>query len=260
MLISSTKLGKQQQLTATSDRPAMRLLINIFLFATLVGCSNRQADNLREKATIDKAAPTVAHLSITNASFPLSLTDINFQDTKNIEVFNDGIEATIERTISDIYYNDCNGDINQTFFSIDDAYIGTIRLRDSLQSIFMVIFQHMGGKLDSKILFYDMVAKEFAESILDFNIHGLYDFDNLKLRPTNLKEDFKITTPEIELVDFDKDGVHDYKFTRLYHNGTANAIETTVIKVTANKIDTLDFKQKWIGLGTDKPRKADGNN
>lgn len=231
----------------------MRLLINIFLLATLVGCSNKQADNLKDKATNDNAAPTFPKLSITNASFPLSLTDINFQDAKNIEVFNDGIEATITRTISDIYYNDCNGDSNQTYFSIDDTYIGTIRLRDSLQSIFMVIFQHIPGGLGSKILFYDMVAKKFTDSTLDFNIHGLYDFDNLKLRPSNLKDGFKITTPEIELVDFDKDGIYDYKFTRLYHNGTANAIETTVIKVTGNKIDTLDFKQKWIGQGTENP-------
>ena len=234
------------ELPATLDRPSMKLLLHIFFIVTLVSCSNRQGGTLKEKVTNDKTAPTFPRLAIRNASFPLSLTDIDFRDTKNIEVFNDGIERKITNTINEIYYNDCGGDSNQTYFSIDDTYIGTLRLRDSLQSIFMIIFQHIPGGLDSKILFYDMGSKEFADRALDFKIHGLYDFDSLKLTPTNLKEQFKIMTPEIELVDFNKDGVNDYKFTRLYHNGTANAIETAVIKVSNNKIDTLDFKQKWI--------------
>jgi hypothetical protein len=216
---------------------------------TLVSCSNRQGGKPNDKAT-----PPFPRLEIRNANFPLSLTNIDFHDTKNIEVFNDGIEAKIKETVSNIYYNDCDGDSNQAYFSIDDTYIGTIRLRDSLHSIFMVIFQHIpGGGLDSKILFYDMVTKQFTDNTLDFNLHGLYDFDNLELKPTNLKEEFKIMTSEIEIVDFDKDGVNDYKLSRLYNNGTANAIETTVIKVSGNRIDTLDFKQKWIGQGTGNP-------
>ena len=237
------------KLPTTFESLSTLLLLCIIFLATLVGCSNNQVNNQNNNATIGKSATAFPELRIRNAGFPLLLSEIDFQDTTSTDVLNDAIERKLTKTINDIYYNDCRGDSNQTYFSIDDTYIGTIRLRDTLRTIFMVIFQHIPGGLDSKILFYDMQSKEFADNILDFNIQGLYDLDSLQLRPTNLKKELKITSPEIELVDFDKDGVNDFKFTRLFHNGTSNAIETTIIKVSDNKIDTLDFKQKWMEPG-----------
>jgi len=207
----------------------MKFLLNIFSFALLISCSTSQTDKQNGKST-----PSFPRLEVRYANFPLSLTNINFHDNKNIEKSNGDIEAKLNETIQNIYYNDYGGDSSQTYFSIKDIYIGTLKLQDSLYSIFMVIFKHIPGGLDSKILFYDMHTKKFADSTPDFNINGLYDFDNLKLKPTNLKEELKIMTPEIELVDFDKDGVNDYKFTRLYHNGTANAGNWILYKV--NKV------------------------
>ncbi len=97
------------------------------------------------------------------------------------------------------------------------------------------------------MLFYDNQKKEFADEMFDFNLWALYDFENGKLTPTNLKTDFEITTPEIEIVDFNKDGINDFKFVRLMHNGTFNAIHTTILTVTNNKIDTLHFDENPIG-------------
>lgn len=214
---------------------------------TFTACTYRKPNDIPDSKTINKTVKVFPDLAIRNASFPLSLSRIDFHETENVGQFNEEIQQQIRKTISDIYYTDCQGDSNQTYFSIDDTYIGTVRLRDSLQSIFLVIFQHIPGGPDSKILFYDMHSGKFADSIIRFSIHGLYDFDGVHLRPTRLKEQFKIQEPEIELVDFDKNGINDFKFTRLHHNGTANAIETMIIKAADLKIDTLDFKQIWIG-------------
>ncbi len=184
-------------------------------------------------------------LNIVNADFPLYLSKIDFQDLKKIEHFNDRIENKIRKTLSDIYIDEY-GEV-QKFYSIRNIYIGTVRLRDCAQSIFMIIYKPFSGFVSSQVLFYDMDSKEFADSTLDFNIFALYHgCQDGKLVPGNLKDHFKINSPEIELVDFGKDGKMDYKFTRLYHNGTANAIETTILKVSKNKIDTLYFNQDFI--------------
>ncbi len=49
----------------------------------------------------------------------------------------------------------------------------------------------------------------------------------------------------MEPENFDKDGTKDYKLTRLYQNGTENALETTIIKVDKNKDDIHRFDRSW---------------
>ena len=190
-------------------------------------------------------------LAVINSELPLKLPDLDLPDTQKTVHLNDGIEAEIRKTIYSYYFIDCSGDSSETYFKVKDTYIGTIRLHDSLQTIFMVLFKHLpAGEVNSKLIFYNNSTKEFIGHPIDFNLHALYDFNNGKLAPSNLKDSFKITTPEIELVDFDKDGINEFRLTRLYHNGTANTIETIVLKICNNNVDTVEFKQKWIGAGT----------
>ena len=51
----------------------------------------------------------------------------------------------------------------------------------------------------------------------------------------------------MELVDDDKDGVYEYKFTRLFHNGTSSAIETMILKADKNKIQRVTLEYSWFG-------------
>lgn len=74
----------------------------------------------------------------------------------------------------------------------------------------------------------------------------MYNEKDRKLKPTNLKEHFLIDIPEIELVDFDNDKFADFKLKRLYHNGTANAIEEMIIEVHQDKADTLKYVREWM--------------
>ena len=158
---------------------------------------------------------------------------------------NDGIVSRIEEVVKD-YANDFEFyDNSQTY---KDTYINTIRLHDSLQTIFIVLLKHYPtGELNTRVLFYDNQKKVFADTEFDFNLWVLYDFNNGKLIPSKLKTDFKITSPEIEVVDLNKDGIKDFKFVRLWHNGTFNSIHTTILTIDNNKIDTLHFDEKPIG-------------
>jgi len=225
----------------------MRILNSILLCTILIACSNKRADKTNVYLVDTKKSVVIPDVSVIDSRFPLIMSTVNFKDSNNIIHMNDEINSKIEQTIKDYYFNDCLGDSAETYFSIKDSYINTIRLHDSLQTIFIVIFRHLPDRLiNSKILFYNNISKQFNSKTIDFNIHALYDFDNGKLRPTNLKEQFKITAPEIELQYNKKSGKKDFKFTRLNHNGTANSIETTILQVTEDRIDTIDFKQKWI--------------
>lgn len=214
----------------------MKITTIIFLLIFLGSCSNSR-----------KLQPPIGmilnqhYYSAIDAKFPLILTKIDFQDTTRVIKLNDEIESKIKTTVQDYYFNDCGGDTSETYFTIKDTYINSVRLHDSLQTIYFVLLKHISGNINSKILFYDNSTKSFSVKTLDFNIHGLYDFVNGKLTPTNLKTNFRIEVPEIELLDFDKDGSNEFKFTRLYHNGTDNAIETTIIKVSnSNIVNTRD--------------------
>jgi len=218
----------------------MQYLTTLLLLTTLLSCT----DKIKGQAT--RSSLTLPDLSVTDASFPLNLSILNLKDKKNIIHLNDDIESKIKQTIYAYYFDVCMGDSSETQFKVRDIYVGTIRLHDTFQTLFLILFNHIpGGEVNSKVLFYDNQAKVFCDSLFDFNLHALYDTNNGKLKPSNLKQELKINSPEIELVDFDKDGRNEFKFTRLFHDGTANAIETAILKVANNRLDTLDFEQIW---------------
>ncbi|MBS1486133.1 MAG: hypothetical protein JST43_00985 [Bacteroidetes bacterium] len=112
------------------------------------------------------------------------------------------------------------------------TYLSTICLQDSLQTIFLVLLKHYpSGKIDSRILFFDKLTKEFADKNFEFNLSALYNYHNGWLTSTNLKIDWHIDTPEIAIVDFNQDRANDYQLKRLLHNGTFNAIQTTIVTI-----------------------------
>lgn len=170
-----------------------------------------------------------------DAKLPLKLDKIDFNE--NIVHLNDGIVSTIKKTAKKYAYELTFYDSSQTY---RDVYLNTIQLHDSLQTIYIVLLKHYPtNAVNSKVLFYDNQKKKFADKVVDFNLHALYDFDHEKLTPSNLKTDFKITSPEIEIVDFNKDGINDFKFTKLLHNGTFNALHTTVLTINNLRLETL---------------------
>lgn len=52
--------------------------------------------------------------------------------------------------------------------------------------------------------------------------------------------------PEIAMDDYDCDGYPELRTSRLFHNGTANAVETTWYKLDAECLDTAFCLVEWI--------------
>ncbi len=218
----------------------MRIIL-IFLLITWISCSNKKSESTDGQITMD--------ISAIDAKFPLQLSKIDLNN-KNNEQLNYGIYSKIERAVKDYYSDECIIDSSHNY---KDTYISTIRLKDNLQTIFLVLLKNYPTEeVSSKVLFYNNQKKEFIDETLDFKIYALFDFENQQLKPTNLKTDFKIDTPEIQLIDFDKDGINDFKFTRLFHNGTFNSIQSTVLTIKNSSLDTLDFKENGLGEWAEK--------
>lgn len=222
----------------------MRILILLFLVTTSISCSDNDTNKATSLATADLNVLKQIELSVIDEKLPLQLSKTDFDKKENIIQLNDGIISKIEQATKTYYIEDC---LNDSLHTYHDTYIKTVRLHDSLQTIYLVLLKHYPtGLVNSKVLFYDNQKKEFIDKTFDFNLHALYNFENSKLKPTNLKRDFEITIPEIETTDFDKDGINDFKFTRLFHNGTFNAIQTTILTVKNSKIDTLNFEESVL--------------
>jgi|WetSurMetagenome_2_1015567.scaffolds.fasta_scaffold180453_2 hypothetical protein len=222
------------------------MLLGIFLLVIITGCSNSTTNKNQKNQNNKLKTLNLPDIYAIDAKFPLTISNLDFKDKRNMLTFNDSITSKIEETIKEYYFTDCLGDSSETFFSIKDIYFNTIRLYDSLQTVFLIIFNPPAQQLNSTVLFYNNTTKEFIEDKFYYNIQSLYNIDKEEIKPSNLKELFEIKAPDIELIDYDKNGKDDFKFTRLHHNGTENAIETIVLKLDDNKVDTLDFRRDWI--------------
>jgi hypothetical protein len=221
-------------------RPIVHALFLLFLlFASLSSVRGTSKGSPRP------SKPKSWGITVWDAKFPLKMTEVDFNKRDYVSYPNADIVAKIEQTIQ-TYVHNCPG-IEEGLVASNDIYINTIRLRDSLQTIFVVLLRDCPTSFpNSRVLFYDNVEGKFASKAFNFNLFALYDLDHGKFKPSNLKTIFRITTPEIELVDYDKDGIHDFRFRRLYHNGTANAIQTTILGVKNLKVDTLYFNERGL--------------
>ncbi|WP_147322674.1 hypothetical protein [Emticicia sp. C21] len=181
---------------------------------------------------------------IINAKFPLKLTEIDWGNPNNIFRENDEKEAKIEETIKEYYRED-----NLPDKLLENYHISTIRLKAEFQTIYLILLRHYPtGYTNGKVLFYENETREFIPAVFNFNLFALYNNLDGKLKASNLKEQFKVETPEIQLVDVNGDNIKDFQFTRLAHNGTYNAIQTTVVSVKNMKIDTLIATENPIGF------------
>ena len=152
----------------------------VFIVFVLFSCVERQTKNSEtQKNSCFNHVDSVV-ISAIEVKFPLYLTEIDLDDKENTVYLNDRIVSKIDETIKE-YATDIEFyDSSQTYM---DNYINTFRLRDSLCTLFLVLLKHYPtGAVNSKVLFYDNQKKEFAEKIVDFNLHALYDFDNLEVK------------------------------------------------------------------------------
>ena len=215
-------------------------------------CQNSMVENVSIQGKVDKERIIIKdnfeipHVEVITAELPIKLSSIDFEDKGLVQQVSDGKMSGIEEEIRNYYLIDCEG-TQEHPYSMKDVYLKTIQINNKSNYIlYWIIFKHNAGMVNSKILFFDNIKKEFSEYVHDWNIHGLYNEEDRKIVPSNLKELFKIDFSEIEIVDVDKDQFPDFRLRRLYHNGTANAIEEMIIEVNQIDADTLKFEREWI--------------
>ena len=215
----------------------MRITVIISLLIILVGCSNKQSKPMTNKVS----------LTAISAEFPLHLGEIDFNNKHKEIPLNDDISSKIDLIIKS-FSDEIIWDERYPHTYMD-AYINTICLQDESYMVYLVLLRYFPTteRVCGIALFYNNQKKEFIEDTFDLGLYSLYYYeDGDRLIPTNLKTELNITSPEIELTDFDMDGVNDYKFTTLIHNGTYNAIERIILSTKNATIDTLYFNERSL--------------
>ena len=131
-------------------RQSMRISITILICTILFGCSDRKS----KKSTVSKN-DTQFEIFAIYEKLPLHLEELNFQDKKKLIYLNDGIVSKIEAVIKD-YTKDI--EFYDSTQSYKDTYINTIQLRDSLYTMYLVLFKHYPtGEVNSKVLFSNLL-------------------------------------------------------------------------------------------------------
>jgi hypothetical protein len=218
--------------------------LTIFVF---ISCSHTTPQTNHQQKELNSPFKDLPEIRAIKTCFPLYLSRIDYDKSDKVDV-STIVKNKIQQTILDFYFIECRGDSSESYFKIKDVYFNSIELADKDLIYYLVILsQRPGESIDSKIICYNTTTNSFFPKIIDFNIGFLYNIENGKLMSSNLKTLFKLDGPEIELVDFNRNGMNELKLARLYHNGTANATETSVLQLKNAVLDTLDFKQKWIG-------------
>lgn len=214
------------------------LLLTLSLFLA-IACTNQEVQEV-----VNNATPSL-HLKIPNINvipydLPLQLNQINLNDNQNKVEISDQKVAFIEDIVKDYYYNECNGDPKQIYVKIKDTYVGTLWAVDTLTSVFYIILQQPSGVLDAKIAFYDNVSNQPFPTIIDHNIHTMYRLKEGHLLSSNLKKEYLAHTPLIEPIDYNQDGINDFKITSLLHSGTKPYIKTQIFDVTTRQLQVLN--------------------
>jgi len=218
----------------------MRIIIFLGII-WMAGCGIRSSEAETAPYSSDDTWP----VTLIDTQFPLRLGEVDLSKTPVYDV-EDEVEARIRKTVNDYSTRACMADSVHTSA---DVYVNTIRLRDSLQTVFLVLLRHFPtSNVDSRILFYNNGTRSFVGDAIDFKIYALYDLEKGRLKPSYLKELLKIDHPEIAQVDHNEDGIMDYRVTRLYHNGTFNAIRTCVLSPKGSRVDALFFNEKPFSI------------
>lgn len=206
----------------------MRYCIITVVILLLSSCSNRVTHDIKPE-TADTSIgplPPPPGIKVVSATFPLYLSKIDFANASYQKV-PDNVGGHIVRMVFG------------ESVTMDDTYFNTVEIVDGMRTYYLVLEKQMpGGYLNGIVLCMDRRTGVFYRGSAELKLFALYDVDGKQLKPSNLKEQFKINTPEIEAAD----SVGDIRLTRLFHNGTYNAIERQVLRFSPEKVDTISME------------------
>ncbi len=143
--------------------------------------------------------------------------------------------------VEDFYFNQCAGDSSETFCRLADALLYTMKLRGRASEYYLKVVQHVPqGFVTGRLINWDPREERIIAGPADVRFSGMYNVRNGGLQPSNLKKQFKITGPELMIMD--TLGREAVIVRRLWHNGTFNSIERSVLCLDSGRVDTLSSR------------------
>ena len=174
------------------------------------------------------------------AQSPVTLSQVDFSNVKNIP---SKVKNRVRKIILN-YYFDSGFDSLETNIKINEVYFNTLMVSNGSYSFFFVILKAPAHLLTSKMFAYDNTLDSAMETEIDYNINAMYDIADNMLKDSNLKKEFKINLPDIELIEPDSNGTYKLMLRRLSHNGTENAKETSIYKIEGKRIIRTYFNME----------------
>ena len=206
----------------------MKWFCLLLLMSLVSGCHRHNGK--KEEFPQGEAGPAPPIFLALNEHFPLTLSKIDLSHGHYTQIPMDDVYG-IFKLIDD---ED----------STSDRFFNAIQISEGDNTFYMFILTNRTGGLYSRIFRKSNQTKKLFPQKINFNIHAMYEIVDSQLRPSNLKLLFKMNSPDLEMVNVA--GTRCLKLTRLNHNGTFNAIETTILKWNPDKIDTVEFRQKIL--------------
>ena len=180
-------------------------------------------------------------IKVVSAESPVTLSQVNFTGS-NSENPPARVNNRIKRIILNNYF-DSGFDSSESLIKISDVYFNTVRINSGDYSYYIVIFKEP-QPVRATIFAYNNKLDSVLETEIDYKIHAMYDINDNNLTDSNLKKEFNITYPDIELVNTDSNGTGRLKIQRLFHNGTINAKETSIYKIEGKRLVRTFFNVK----------------
>jgi hypothetical protein len=181
------------------------------------------------------------------ATLPLHLDRMDWENESRIPIEKDA-RAIINAEVQTYWHP-----FNLEGLPVSDSYFNTLCIKDSNLLMFLVLLQNpVTSEIIGKVIFFDASQKRSAAPSFDFKCYAMYEKVDGKLVSSSLKKTLGILDPEIRSCDFNADGKPDFHFKRLLHNGTYNALLSTIITLKDNTLDTLYFCEQPLGPWSEK--------
>jgi hypothetical protein len=196
----------------------------------IVSCTQKQE---KVAGTHELSRPTIR---VIEASFPLYLDSVLVTRTGTSP--SPKLDRALQGVVEDFYFNQCAGDSSETFCRLADALLFTVKLPGRTSDYYLLIVQHVPqGFVTGRLISWDQREERIIAGTADVRFAGMYNVRNGELQRSNLKKLFKITGPELELMD--TLGREAIIVRRLWHNGTFNSMERTALSFDQGRLDTL---------------------
>jgi len=208
------------------------MLRSIFILSLIIigGCDQKPE---MVAGTYEMSRPNIR---VIEAAFPLYLDSV--LDPQAGTMPSPKLERAIHGVVEDFYFNQCVGDSSETWCRLADALWYTVKLRGRESEYYLMVVQHVPqGFVSGRLINWEPREERSIAGPADVRFSGMYNVRNGELQQSNLKKQFKITGPELEIMD--TLGREAIIVRRLWHNGTFNSMERTALSFDQGRLDTL---------------------